>query len=282
MEACLYVVPRTVRFRSPEGGPDRWHYTSDAKFHSPVGPKALGPGGAVGSAAAKPPGVVGSDERKESLRGSRFGHAPAPAARGETPPSGSPGGFVRRTPVALTVHLPYALIGLAAGLLVWGATGLTLGGLSFDLHGTSILVRDPAGVLAFFLGLMVSSGLSGDPSLEDWTVADRTAARYAASVRALGRAVRPRTGIAQADPRPKRNRRAVALLVPVALLSLNSGSAGKFSGGTPPPPRRRRLGPQPTDSRHDPFFLDSPTLSDRELRRRVRLTLAWLAGGEPA
>lgn len=240
----------------------------------------LGPGRLGGALRPpEPPGDVGKYERKESLRGSRVGHAPAPAARGETPLSGSPGGFVHRTPVALTVHLPYALVGLAAGLLVWGAVGLTLGGLSFDLRGTSILVRDPAGVLAFFLGLMVSAGLSGDPSLEDWTVADRTAARYAAIVRAaLGHAVRPRTGITQADPRPKRNRRAVALLVPVALSCLSSGSAGKFSGGTPPPPRRPHL-----DDLTYPFGLDHPRpdLSDQALRLRVRACLRFLsAGGE--
>ena len=86
-------------------------------------------------------------------------------------------------------------------------------------------------------------------------------------------------GASALDRRPKRNRRAVALLVPVALSCLSSGSAGKFSGGTPPPPRRLRL-----DDLTYPFGLDRPRpdLSDPALRLRVRACLRFLsAGGEP-
>ena len=140
------------------------------------------------------------------------------------------------------------------------------------------------GFAVAFTGWIVWSKHRG--SLRDQATATRVAERRAEWIAvAVKRAARPfrvrrraAPVAAPTDRRPKRNRRAVALLIPVALSCLSSGSAGKFTGGHPPPPRR----PQPDDLTY-PFGLDRPCpdLSDSDLRLRVHLALRFLAGGEP-
>jgi hypothetical protein len=236
-----------------------------------VGPKVLGSGDPAGDAAGEPP-----EDGRELAPTVGSGLAPAPVAGESSLPGGSPARKLSLEDLPLLLG-PIALV-IAGAMAVGSVLGVFFGS---DFRAYALI----AGLLA---ALPLARGLPKTHS-EAVAVADIREDRVVSAVeRAIAPFLRrkPKSQIEDVpDRQPHRNQRAASVLVPVALLSLSSGSAGKFSGGHPPPPWRAGLRSDLTDS--DPsaldlrFGLDSRGLTDTELRRRVHAALLYLAGGEP-